>query len=78
MFGDKLTDYFASVIYLALGKKPPTYQREIPPFSISIFLDNPSLSGWETEGGCAIFFGPSPKDCLDQGIAWKKSLKGTN
>jgi len=67
LFGEKLTDYFASVIFLALGEKPPAKDRLVPPISIAIFLDEPSLTGWETDGGCAIFFGPSPQDSLHQG-----------
>jgi len=73
LFGEKHTDYFGSVIMLALGLKPPTHERTVPPLNLAIFLDNPSLTGWETEGGCSVFFGASPKECLDEGIDWNKN-----
>jgi biotin carboxylase len=70
LFGERLTDYFGSVIFLALGEKPPVKARQVAPVSIAIFLDHPSLTGWETECDCAIFFGPTPADSLSQGVSW--------
>jgi predicted ATP-grasp superfamily ATP-dependent carboligase len=70
LFGERLTDYFGSVIFLALGERPPAKERQMAPVSIAIFLDHPSLTGWETECDCAIFFGPSPADSLSQGVEW--------
>jgi len=71
LFGEKLTDYFADVIYLALGMEPPAYNRTIPPLSIAIFLENPSANGWETEGPCSIFFGADPSSSLEQGLQYQ-------
>jgi len=75
LFGERLVDYFGAVIHLALGLEPPIHQRTIPPLNLAIFLDNPSLTGWETEGPCAIFFGATPKDCLDQGLKWRANQR---
>jgi len=71
LFGEKLTDYFADVIFLALGVEPPAYNRTVSPLSIAIFLENPTATGWETEGPCAVFFGPSPTNSLQQGLQQK-------
>lgn len=71
MFGDRLTDYFAAVIFIALGQEPPIYPREEAPLHMATFLDSPSKTGWETEGGCATFFGGSSKDVLEAGMKWK-------
>ena len=73
LFGERLTDYFADVIFLALGLEPPSYSRTIPPLNIAIFLQNPSANGWETEGPCAVYFGSSPQDSLNQGLQPKSS-----
>eukprot|EP01119_Soliformovum_irregulare_P000558 TRINITY_DN10390_c0_g1_i1.p1 TRINITY_DN10390_c0_g1~~TRINITY_DN10390_c0_g1_i1.p1 ORF type:complete len:458 (+),score=98.93 TRINITY_DN10390_c0_g1_i1:100-1473(+) len=74
VFGEKVTDYFGAVIFLALGLQPPAYPRTVPLVSISLFLDNPSANGWETEGPCAIFFGESPSNVLQQGKKWQATL----
>jgi len=70
MFGAKLTDYFGSVIFLALGLEPPKLERQMSPISLAILLDQPSVTGWETEGGCAIFFGPNPHYALDEALSF--------
>jgi len=73
LFGEKLTDYFADVIYLALGLEPPAFKRTIPPLSIAIFLENPTANGWETEGPCSIFFDASPSNSLAEGIRYHQA-----
>jgi len=71
LFGEHLVDYFGSVVYLALGLDPPIHPRIIPPLNLAIFLEDPSLTGWETEGACAVFFGSSPNEALQEGFHWR-------
>jgi predicted ATP-grasp superfamily ATP-dependent carboligase len=75
LFGGKLTDYFASVLFIALGYPPPVFERKDAPLHMSVFLDSPSKTGWETEGGCAAFFAPSTEEAIEAGRQWKQSLQ---
>eukprot|EP01116_Phalansterium_solitarium_P009206 TRINITY_DN23264_c0_g1_i1.p1 TRINITY_DN23264_c0_g1~~TRINITY_DN23264_c0_g1_i1.p1 ORF type:complete len:487 (-),score=115.79 TRINITY_DN23264_c0_g1_i1:518-1978(-) len=69
-FGEQLTDYFASVVFLSLGMEPPIYPREEAPISMAIFPDRPSKTGWETQGPCAVFIAPTPFEALQQGLRY--------
>jgi len=49
--------------------------RSTPLLSIAVFNDQPTVTGWETEGGCAVFVGTDPAEALAHGLAFQKTHK---